>query len=157
MIGSTVIKGIYIKASPSAVFRILTNPLKIVRWMGPQKELGVRAGGGLCRLDLNGRAMIRGRCLQAKRNRKVVFAWGCMEIRRRIAVIDSMVEINLEPRGHGTWVQLIHRKLPLTLVKYMNPHSKNDRKLNSANSGSISTAAGRTGRLPFIQNRETIS
>jgi hypothetical protein len=46
MIGSTVIKGIYIKASPSDVPTNSDEPIKIVRWMGPQTELGVRAGGG---------------------------------------------------------------------------------------------------------------
>ena len=37
--GAIIITGIYIKAPPKRVFEILTNPRKIVRWMGSQTKL----------------------------------------------------------------------------------------------------------------------
>ena len=112
----TIIKEIFIKAPPKAVFEMLTNPVKIVRWMGSQAKLGPGAGG-MWRVDLEGRAMVRGRCLKVRQDRKLTFVWGCAKIRQRIAVIDSVVVISLKSRGGGTWVQLIHRKLPRTFVK----------------------------------------
>jgi len=114
---AAIIKEIFIKAPPKAVFEILTNPLKIVRWMGPQAKLGDRSHR-LWRLNLNGRATVRGRCLKLRRDRKVMFTWGCAKIGHGIAVIDSVVVIILKSQGEGTWVQLIHHKLHRTLVKY---------------------------------------
>ena len=116
---ATIIKNIFIKAPPKAVFELLTNPVKIIRWMGPQTKLGVR-GGSMWRLGCDGRATVRGKCLKLQRYRKVMFTWGWTRIGQRIAVIDSVVVISLRSRGEGTWVQLIHRKLPRAPVEPMN-------------------------------------
>jgi len=113
---ATIIKEIFIKAPPKAVFELLTNPLKIIRWMGPQIKLGV-IGGGIWWLGLNGRVMLLGKCLKLRRNRKLMFAWGWTRIRQGVAVIDSVVVISLKSQGGGTWVQLIHRALPGTTFK----------------------------------------
>ena len=115
--GTAIIKEIFIKAPPRVVFDILTNPVKIVRWMGSQTRLGPRRDG-MWRLDLNGRKMVRGRCLKVRQDRILMFTWGYLKTRQRIAVIDSVVVISLRHRGNGTWVQLIHRNLPRVFVDY---------------------------------------
>ncbi len=85
--GAIIITGIYIKAPPKRVFEILTNPRKIVRWMGSQTKLGTRVDG-TWRLELNGRTMVRGGCLKLRPDRKLMFMWGSARIRERLIVID---------------------------------------------------------------------
>jgi len=137
--GTTIIQEILIKAPPSVVFEILTNPLKIVRWMGSQTKLGPR-GEGMWRINVEGRAMVRGKCLRLRRNRKLMFTWGCARTRQRIAVIDSVVVISLKPRGEGTWVRLIHHKLPRTPVQYRDGAARF--QLSSRNSKTATSVKG---------------
>jgi uncharacterized protein YndB with AHSA1/START domain len=113
----TIVKEIYIHVPPNAVFEFLTNPIKFARWMGPQTKLGT--GGSIWHLDVNGHAMVRSKSLKLRRDRKIIFTWGCAKIRQRIAVIDSVVVISLKPQREGTWVQLIQCQLPPRLFKYV--------------------------------------
>lgn len=110
-------KEIYIDAPPKAVYRTLTSPVNIVRWMPPHIRLG-RHAYRAWRIDVNGRPMVRSRPLKLIPDRKVMFAWGCA-VRRRFAIIDSLVVISLTPQGDGTRVHLIHRKLPRALIRYI--------------------------------------
>ena len=118
MEGGTMIKEIYIKAPPKAVFKMLTSPGQIVRWMAPQSRLG-RHAYGAWRIDFNGRVMVRSRALQLKPDRKVMFAWGWAAVGRRVAIIDSVVVISLIPQGDGTRLHLMQRKLSRSLLTYI--------------------------------------
>ena len=118
MEGGTMIKEIYIKAPPKAVFKMLASPVQIVRWMAPQSRSG-RHAHGAWRIDFNGRVMVRSRALKLKTDRKVMFAWGWAAVRRCLAIIDSVVVISLIPQGDGTRVHLIHRKLSRSLITYI--------------------------------------
>lgn len=104
-------KDIYIEAPPEVVFEFLTDPLKMVRWMGIQAELDPRPGG-IYRLDPNGRDVIRGSYLNVVAPSKIVFTWGWEEVGHRVPAGSTVVEINLEPEGKGTRLRLIHRELP---------------------------------------------
>jgi uncharacterized protein YndB with AHSA1/START domain len=106
-----LVKDIYIEAPPEVVFAFLTDPAKMVRWMGLTAELDPKPGG-IYRLDPNGREMIRGTYLEVIPNSKVVFTWGWEEPGARIPAGSTVVEITLKREGLGTRLRLVHRDLP---------------------------------------------
>jgi uncharacterized protein YndB with AHSA1/START domain len=106
-----LVKEVYIDASPELVFQFLTDPVKMLRWMGVAAEIDPRPGG-MYRLDPNGRDVIRGQYLEVIPNSKVVFTWGWEGAGYSIPAGSTVVEIELEPRNHGTFVRLTHRELP---------------------------------------------
>jgi len=67
-----LVKEIYIDAPPQVVFSFLTDPIKMIRWMGIHAELDPRPGG-IYRLDPNRRDVIRGTYLEVVPNEKLVF------------------------------------------------------------------------------------
>lgn len=111
MAAEPLIKEIYIDAPPQVVFAFLTDPVKMVRWMGIQAELNPKPGG-IYRVDPNGRDVIRGTFLEVVPNSRIVFTWGWEEVGHRVPAGSTVVEIHLESRDKGTWVRLTHRELP---------------------------------------------
>ena len=63
MTSEPIIKEIYIDAPPSVVFQFLTDPKKMIRWMGIRAEIDPRPGG-IYRVEPNGRDVIRGEYLE---------------------------------------------------------------------------------------------
>ena len=104
-----------IDAPPSAVFGFLTQPEKMVRWMGVEATLDPRPGG-VYRVDLTGDERVSGRVsgevLEVVPDRKLVFTWGWENGILPVPPGASTVEIVLEPDGEGTLVRLTHRDLP---------------------------------------------
>jgi uncharacterized protein YndB with AHSA1/START domain len=111
VVSDPLVKEIYIDAPPQVIFAFLTDPVKMVRWMGIQAELDPKPGG-IYRLDPNGRDVIRGAYLEVVPESRIVFTWGWEEAGHKVPAGSTVVEIHLEPRGEGTWVRLIHRALP---------------------------------------------
>ena len=106
-----IIKEIYIDAPPSVVFKFLTDPKKMLRWMGIRAEIDPRPGG-IYRVDSNGRDVIRGEYLEVVTDSRVVFTWGFEGGAYSVAAGTSRVEIDLIPQGKGTRLRLTHRELP---------------------------------------------
>ena len=106
-----IVKEVYIEAAPEKVFEFLTDPAKMVRWMGLEAELEPKPGGKY-RLDPNGRDVIQGTYLEVVENSKIVFTWGWDQPGHRVPAGSTTVEIHLEARGSGTWLRLTHRELP---------------------------------------------
>ena len=110
-----------IDAPPSAVFGFLTQPEKMVRWMGVEATLDPRPGG-VYRVDLTGDERISGRVsgevLEVVPDRKLVFTWGWENGILPVPPGASTVEIVLEPDGEGTLVRLTHRDLPEEMRSY---------------------------------------
>jgi uncharacterized protein YndB with AHSA1/START domain len=52
-----IVKDIRIDAPPEIVFEFLTNPAKLIRWLGLKAELDPRPGG-IFRVDPNGRDVV---------------------------------------------------------------------------------------------------
>lgn len=111
MAAEPLVKEIYIEAPPEVVFGFLTDPVKMVRWMGIGAELEPRPGG-IYRLDSNGRDVVRGKYLEVVPNSRIAFTWGWEEHAHSVAAGSTIVEINLEPEGKGTRLRLTHRELP---------------------------------------------
>ncbi|HEX2715299.1 MAG TPA: SRPBCC domain-containing protein [Candidatus Acidoferrales bacterium] len=111
MASDPIVKEIYIDAPPAVVFEFLTDPVKMIRWMGLRAEIAPRRGG-IYRLDPNGRDVILGKYIEVVPNARVVFTWGWEEAGRNMPAGSTQVEIDLTPEGKGTRLRLIHRELP---------------------------------------------
>jgi uncharacterized protein YndB with AHSA1/START domain len=111
MAADPIVKEIYIEASADLIFEYLTDPRKMIRWMGIQAELEPKPGG-LYRLDPNGRDVIRGSYLEVVPYTRIVFSWGFEEPGHSLPTGSTVVEITLEGKGKGTLLRLIHRELP---------------------------------------------
>jgi uncharacterized protein YndB with AHSA1/START domain len=106
-----IVKEIYIDAPPSVVFQFLTDPKKMIRWMGLRAEIDPKPGG-IYRVEPNGRDVIRGEYLEVVQDSRVVFTWGFEGGGYHVAAGSSRVEIDLTREGKGTRLRLVHRELP---------------------------------------------
>jgi uncharacterized protein YndB with AHSA1/START domain len=106
-----LVKEIYIEARRELVFEHLTEPARLLRWMGLAADLDAQPGG-IFRIDPNGRDVIRGTFLEVIPHRRIVFTWGWEEDGARVPAGSTTVEIDLEEKGSGTLVRLTHRGLP---------------------------------------------
>ena len=99
-----------IAAAPETVFKLLTDPAEYVRWKGRLAELDPRPGG---RFQVSfEHSAVRGEYLEVVPDRRVVFTWGWDAPGALVPPGASTVEIDLEPRGRGTRLRLVHRGLP---------------------------------------------
>ena len=99
-----------IAASPETVFGLLTDPAEYVKWKGRLAALEPRPGGQF-HVTFKDSA-VRGEYLEVIPNRRVVFTWGWEGPAAVVGPGGSTVEIDLEPRGSGTRLHLVHRGLP---------------------------------------------
>jgi uncharacterized protein YndB with AHSA1/START domain len=111
MASDPIVKEIYIDAPPSLVFKFLTDPTKMIRWMGIRAEIDPRSGG-IYRVEPNGRDVIRGEYLEVVADSRVVFTWGFEGGGYQVPAGASRVEIDLTREGKGTRLRLTHRELP---------------------------------------------
>jgi uncharacterized protein YndB with AHSA1/START domain len=102
---------IRIDAAPSIVFEFLTDPAKMVRWMGTEAVLDPRPGGDYG-VNITGRERVSGQVVEIVPGRRLVFTWGWKDGALPVAPGESTVEISLEPDGDGTLLRLTHRDLP---------------------------------------------
>ena len=100
-----------IDAAPSTVFAFLTDPAKMVRWMGIEAVLDPRPGGDYG-VTINRHDRVRGEVLEIVPDRRLVFTWGWEGGALPVGPGESRVEISLEPDGDGTLLRLAHRNLP---------------------------------------------
>jgi uncharacterized protein YndB with AHSA1/START domain len=100
-----------VEASPETVFAYFVDPERYVRWQGVRAELDARPGGTYL-VEMEGEAgVVRGRFLEVKPPRRVVFTWG-WEGNDEVPPGSSTVEVDLEPDGDQTIVRLRHSGLP---------------------------------------------
>jgi uncharacterized protein YndB with AHSA1/START domain len=91
------------------VFRHLTNPAAMVRWMGQHASLEPTAGGNF-EVDING-IPIRGRYLEVEPPHRVVVSWGVAGS-GEMPPGATTVEFVLTATPAGTHLHLTHRNLP---------------------------------------------
>jgi len=102
-----------IAASPETVFTLLTDPEQYVRWKGTSARLDARRGGAFD-VGFAGGGRVLGEYLEVVPNRRVVFTWGWDSSEAVVGPGGSTVEIDLEPKGQGTRLHLVHRGLPVS-------------------------------------------
>jgi uncharacterized protein YndB with AHSA1/START domain len=101
-----------IDAPPDVVFAFFTDPAKFILWLGQVAELDARPGG-VFRVHVNGRDVVRGTFLEVVPPRRVVFTWGWEGRESVVPPGSTRVEVSLEPEGTGgTRVRLTHSGLP---------------------------------------------
>ena len=108
---------IRIDAPPSLVFEFLTDPAKMVRWMGTEAVLEPWPGGRYY-VNPSGHEPASGKVLEIIPERRLVFSWGWEGGALPLPPGQSTVEIALEPDGDGTRLRLTHRDLPPELHRY---------------------------------------
>lgn len=108
---------IRIDAAPATVFEFLTDPARMVLWMGTEAALVPRPGGDY-RVIINGHETVSGEVLEIVPDQRLVFSWGWEGGALPVAPGESTVEISLEPDGEGTLLRLIHRDLPQDVHKF---------------------------------------
>ena len=96
-------------ASAEEVFRHLTDPAAMIRWMGQHAVLKPVPGGAF-EVDING-VPVRGRYLEVDPPRRVVVSWGVAGS-SGLPPGATRVEFTLSPTAAGTRLHLVHRNLP---------------------------------------------
>ena len=100
---------VQIAAPPATVFAFLTDPDKIVRWMGTEATAEPNPGG-LYLLNLGGRATARGQFTEVIPVHHLAYSFG-WEGNDRTPPGSSLVEIDLVEEPGGTRVKLTHSGL----------------------------------------------
>jgi uncharacterized protein YndB with AHSA1/START domain len=106
-----IVKEIYIDAPAPLVYSFLTEPAKVVQWIGLDADVNPRPGG-LFRLPMVGSDVMRGNFVEVVPNSKVTFTWGFEGEGHALPAGSTLVEITLKPEGTGTRLKLVHREVP---------------------------------------------
>jgi uncharacterized protein YndB with AHSA1/START domain len=100
---------IEIAAPPDIVFAHLTDPNRMVTWMGQRADLDAVPGGTFA-VDVQG-TPFRGQYLEVDPPRRVVVSWG-LAGSDEFPPGTSRVEFTLTPIPSGTSLSLLHTNLP---------------------------------------------
>lgn len=100
-----------VQASPETIFPFLTDPERMVEWMGARAEAEPQPGG-IYRVDINGTYIARGEYLEVVPPRSVAFTFGWEGEGNEVGPGSSRVDITLTPDGDGTIVRLVQTGLP---------------------------------------------
>ena len=100
----------HIPAPPAAVFALLTDPEKILRWMGTEAQVEPQPGG-LYLVNVTGARFARGAFREVVPVHRLAysFGWDGSEV---VPPGSTMVEIDLIERPDGTLLRLTHTGLP---------------------------------------------
>jgi uncharacterized protein YndB with AHSA1/START domain len=99
-----------IHASPATIYGFLTDPEKVVAWMGHEAIFEARPGG-VFRIDYNGTDIVSGEVIEVVENERVAVTWGWEAEGAATPVGASIVEFTLTPDDEGTVLRLVHRGL----------------------------------------------
>ena len=102
---------VWIAARPEVVFACFTDPALLVRWKGVEATLEP-VPGGVYRVVMNARDVVRGEFVELVPHSRIVFTWGFEGEAGLLPAGASTVEVTLTPDRDGTLVRLIHRGLP---------------------------------------------
>jgi uncharacterized protein YndB with AHSA1/START domain len=101
---------VQIAAPPSTFFAFLTDPEKILRWIGTEAKVEAEPGG-IYLVNVGGRATARGRFTEVIPVHRLAYSFGWDE-NENVPPGSSLIEIDLEDRDNGTLVRLTHSGLP---------------------------------------------
>jgi uncharacterized protein YndB with AHSA1/START domain len=101
----------HIAAPPAAVFALLTDPEKILRWMGTEAQVEPQPGG-LYLLNVNDTRRARGTFREVVPVHRLAYSFG-WEGSEEVPPGSSLIEIDLiEQPPDGTLLRLTHTGLP---------------------------------------------
>ena len=99
-----------VAAPPATVFAYLTDPEKILRWMGTEANVEPHVGG-IYQLNVSGRDIARGRFIEVIPVHRLAYSFG-WDKNDNVPPESSLIEIDLVDEGDGTLVRLTHSGLP---------------------------------------------
>jgi uncharacterized protein YndB with AHSA1/START domain len=106
----TVRREVQIAAPPATVFAFLTDPEKILRWMGTEATVEPRLDG-LYLVSVTGKATAQGRFTEVIPVHRLAYSFGWQEI-EKMPPGSSLIEIDLIDREGGTLLRMTHSGLP---------------------------------------------
>ena len=101
---------VQVAAPPATVFAFLTDPEKILRWLGTEATVESRPSG-LYLVNVGGKYMARGEFTEVIPVHRLAYSFG-WEGREKVPPGSSLVEIDLIDQKDGTLVRLTHSGLP---------------------------------------------
>jgi uncharacterized protein YndB with AHSA1/START domain len=102
---------ILIQARRDIVFAYFTDAEKLIRWKGVRATLDPRPGG-IYRVEINARDIVRGTYLEVTPPERIVFTWGWEGEASPLPPGASTVEITFSEEAGGTRLHLRHKGLP---------------------------------------------
>ena len=100
----------HVAAPPAAVFALLTDPDRILRWMGTEAELDAQPGG-LYLVNVTGARFARGAFREVVPVHRLAYSFG-WDGSATVPPGSGLVEIDLIEQADGTLVRLTHSGLP---------------------------------------------
>ena len=100
----------HISAPRAAVFALLTDPEKILRWMGTEAQLEAQPGG-LYLVNVTGARFARGSFREVVPVHRLAYSFG-WDNSEDVPPGSTLVEIDLIEQPDGTLLRLTHTGLP---------------------------------------------
>ena len=100
----------HVPAPPATVFAFLTDPDKILRWMGTEAQLDPREGG-LYLVNVTGARFARGSFREVVPVHRLAYSFG-WDGSAAVPPGSSLVEIDLIEQPDGTLLRMTHSGLP---------------------------------------------
>ena len=101
----------HIPAPPAAVFALLTDPEKILRWMGTEAQVEPQPGG-LYLVNVTRARFARGSFREVVPVHRLAYSFGRADGSEVVPPGSSLVEIDLIEQPDGTLLRLTHSGLP---------------------------------------------
>ncbi len=101
---------IQVAAPPSTVFAFLTDPEKILRWMGTEADSDPRPGG-IYLVNVTGKDIARGQFTEVIPVHRLAYSFG-WEGNDEVPPGSSLIEIDLLDKEGGTLLRMTHSGLP---------------------------------------------
>ena len=101
---------VQIGAPPATVFAFLTDPEKILGWMGTEATVEPHRGG-LYLVNVTGKDIARGRFTEVIPVHRLAYSFG-WEGRDKTPPGSSLIEIDLIDQAGGTLLRMTHSGLP---------------------------------------------
>lgn len=101
---------IQVAAPPSTVFAFLTDPEKILRWMGTEADSDPHPGG-IYLVNVTGKDIARGQFTEVIPVHRLAYSFG-WEGNDEVPPGSSLIEIDLLDKEGGTLLRMTHSGLP---------------------------------------------
>ena len=101
---------VQIAAPPATVFAFLTDPEKILRWIGTEATVEPHPGG-LYLVNVGGKHIARGQFTEVIPVHRLAYSFG-WDGRDKMPPGSSLIEIDLIDQGGGTLLRMTHSGLP---------------------------------------------
>jgi len=108
--GFVVRREVQIAAPQATVFAFLTDPEKILRWMGTEATVEPHLDG-LYQVNVTGRDVAQGRFTEVIPVHRLAYSFGWQE-GKKVPPGSSLIEIDLIEQAGGTLLRMTHSGLP---------------------------------------------